>query len=679
MSDKKILTILLVVFVMVAGLLLIVFIAPLFVPEEKPEIIGPEEEPEKEDELPQEKVYPTIEIKMENIRQFSDEEEFYQYLDQAMELAEEYYRFGPMDRRIGPDIDFFDSPEIAIGMPLSPEHARSLAEAPERYSETNVQVAGIDEPDIVKTDGRNIYFGGEISYYWRRTENDKTKIVKAFPPAELAVESQIEETGNLLLKNNILVIFSDKGILGYDVSQADNPQKKWQIEFGPDTVLSAARRQEDAIYLITAYSTFYNWPPCLIEPLSINDRRLTVDCLDIYYPGRVVPVDAIYTLIKLDINSGEKEKKISFVGSRSNSIIYMSFDNIYLSYFQSVNMVDFMVGFLKEKGRDIIPANIIQSLERLSQYDISQQAKMVELEIILGGYFDSLERNEQLKIENELFNFLPDYYTENRRQMESTGIVRISLNDLKIKASGNVPGILLNQFALDEYQGKLRVATTIGERFMGMFDMGGPGLPGTESVNDVYVLDEELRQISSIKDLGLGERIYSVRFIQDKGYVVTFREIDPFYVLDLSDPNNPKMKGELKIPGYSSYLHPISQERILGIGKEGSYVKASLFDVSNPYDPQEIDKYFLNEYWSEILSNHHAFLLDSRHQIFFLPAGQGGYVFSFENDKIELVKAISQARVKRAIYIDDYFYVIALEKIIVFDQNNWEVVKELAL
>ena len=89
----------------------------------------------------------------------------------------------------------------------------------------------------------------------------------------------------------------------------------------------------------------------------------------------------------------------------------------------------------------------------------------------------------------------------------------------------------------------------------------------------------------SVVDLGQGERIYSVRFIEDKGYVVTFKQVDPFYVLDLSDPMNPEKKGELKIPGYSSYLHPITKDKILGIGEENNKVKISLFDVSDPADP----------------------------------------------------------------------------------------------
>ncbi|OYT35502.1 MAG: hypothetical protein B6U87_00240, partial [Candidatus Aenigmarchaeota archaeon ex4484_52] len=216
--------------------------------------------------------------------------------------------------------------------------------------------------------------------------------------------------------------------------------------------------------------------------------------------------------------------------------------------------------------------------------------------------------------------------------------------------------------SLDEYNNYLRTATTSGQ--------------WSNSFSDIYVLDNDLNIVGSVRDLGKTEKIYSVRFLQDNAYVVTFRKIDPFYVLDLSDPLNPELKGELKIPGYSSYLHPIEKNKILGIGKEDSKIKISLFDVSNPENPVEVDKYILNEYWSDILNTHHAFLLDKKHNIFFLPGRKGGYVFSYENDKLHLKKTISNISAKRAIYIDDCLYIIGTDKIIVLDENKWEKIQD---
>jgi uncharacterized secreted protein with C-terminal beta-propeller domain len=161
--------------------------------------------------------------------------------------------------------------------------------------------------------------------------------------------------------------------------------------------------------------------------------------------------------------------------------------------------------------------------------------------------------------------------------------------------------------------------------------------------------------------------------------VVTFKQTDPFYVLDLSNPQKPEKKGELKIPGYSSYLHPLADNIILGLGKEGQQVKLSLFDVKNPASPQEISKYTLDEYWSEILNTHHAFLQDQKHQVFFLPGGKGGYVFSYKGNQLSLTKAVSSIQAKRALYINDYLYIISEDKITVLNETTWEKSKELDL
>ena len=166
-------------------------------------------------------------------------------------------------------------------------------------------------------------------------------------------------------------------------------------------------------------------------------------------------------------------------------------------------------------------------------------------------------------------------------------------------------GTLLNQFAMSEHSDVLRVATTTG------FD--------TDSESRVTTLgrrDGRLVQRGMVAGLGLGERIYAVRFIGDVGYVVTFRQTDPLYTLDLSDPDRPRLAGELKIPGYSAYLHPIGEELLLGVGQEATDdgqlqgLQLSLFDVSDIAQPRRLQKRRLGERWSQsaVEWDHHAFL-----------------------------------------------------------------------
>ncbi|MEN3535539.1 beta-propeller domain-containing protein [Microbispora sp. ZYX-F-249] len=173
--------------------------------------------------------------------------------------------------------------------------------------------------------------------------------------------------------------------------------------------------------------------------------------------------------------------------------------------------------------------------------------------------------------------------------------------------SGSVPGRLLNQYSLSEYDGHLRVATTSGAEVFG----ASPG--GSES--GVYVLDAgTLAQTGSVTGLGRGERIHSVRFMDGLGYVVTFRQTDPLYALDLRDPAAPKVTGELKITGFSAYLHPAGEGRLIGVGQEASGegrmlgTQISLFDVADPAAPAVLSRFHQEQSGSEAEWDPHAFL-----------------------------------------------------------------------
>ena len=611
-------------------------------------------------------------VDVEDIVQFTSEEDFKAYLAEA--ATDDYFGYGAIGgaRSMAMDnIAWESTGDVMMAVP------KSAGAEPERVSGTNVQVLGIDEPDIVKTDGKNIYFSPghnwgyrDIYWYGSSRPESKIKIVNAFPPADLASISEIDGAGDLFLAEDILVVFSGQNIYGYDVSDPKDPEKKWTVKLENNNSLVEARLYNNKIYLVTKQRIDI-YHPCPIKPLTVGDVAVNISCGEIYHPVDPVPTDVTFTAMVLNSNSGKVEQKTSFVGSSGSSLVYMSEQGIYVTYSYSNSVISFFAGFLKEAAADLFPQHIIDKMEKLESYDISEAAKMTEFGIIMERYQNSLDNDERMKIENEMENRMRDYYKKHRRELERTGIVKMGLKDLTIQASGSVPGNPLNQFALDEYNNDLRIATTIGENW-NIFSSGS-----SDSANDVYVLNSDLELQGYVHDLGLGERIYSVRFLGEMGYVVTYRQIDPFYVLDLSDPKNPEVKGELKIPGYSSYLHPLAKDRILGIGKEGWKVKLSLFDVSDPSDPKEIDKYNLDESYSDVLSTHHAFLQDSKHNIFFMPGGKGGYIFSYQNDKLSLTKAISQSGVRRAVYINDYLYIISDSKISILNEKDWERINEL--
>jgi uncharacterized secreted protein with C-terminal beta-propeller domain len=178
------------------------------------------------------------------------------------------------------------------------------------------------------------------------------------------------------------------------------------------------------------------------------------------------------------------------------------------------------------------------------------------------------------------------------------------------RASGQVPGYLLNQFSLSEHGGVLRTATTDEPAWW-------TGGTGTESQSHVTVLDERdgaLRKVGQVGGLGRGERIFAVRFIGPAGYVVTFRQIDPLYVVDLERPSQPVVRGELKIRGYSAYLHPLGGGLLLGVGQDATDAGAqlgtqlSLFDVSDPSSPRRLHQAAVTGASSQAEFDHHAFL-----------------------------------------------------------------------
>ena len=225
---------------------------------------------------------------------------------------------------------------------------------------------------------------------------------------------------------------------------------------------------------------------------------------------------------------------------------------------------------------------------------------------------------------NEMRPALQEQIASPGYNQEGTIIHKFSMNNGKVRyvASGDVPGHLLNQFSLDEYEDHLRVATTV------------EGWTGSRAYlfNNVYVLDDDMQTVGRIEYIAPDERIYSSRFIGDRLYLVTFKRIDPFFVIDLSDPARPGILGMLKIPGFSDYLHPYDKNHIIGIGRETAEnqwggvstegLKLALFDVSDVNNPAMIDKVEIGVSGSdsEALRDHKAFLFDRDEE----PAGHTG-------------------------------------------------------
>jgi beta propeller domain-containing protein len=188
------------------------------------------------------------------------------------------------------------------------------------------------------------------------------------------------------------------------------------------------------------------------------------------------------------------------------------------------------------------------------------------------------------------------------------------------RASGQVSGYLLNQWSLSERDGFLRVVTTEEPGWW-----GGPETPSRSTVSVLADTGDRLAVVGELGGLGRGERVYAVRFVDDLAYVVTFRQVDPLHVIDLSNPEQPVLRGELRIPGYSAYLHPIGDDLLLGVGQDATEdgrvqgTQISVFDVSDPSNPVRLHHFRLGQGGSQAEWDHHAFLYDAAHNLAVLP------------------------------------------------------------
>ncbi|MFA5213770.1 MAG: beta-propeller domain-containing protein [Methanoregula sp.] len=290
---------------------------------------------------------------------------------------------------------------------------------------------------------------------------------------------------------------------------------------------------------------------------------------------------------------------------------------------------------------------------------------------------------------------------QNREIDQSTTVIHkigISNGAITYLAKGEVAGTLKNQFAMDEYVGNLRVATTSNVWTT----------TGQYEYNNVFVLDGAMKTIGSLTHIAEQEQIYSTRFVGDRLYMVTFKRVDPFFVIDLSSPENPKILGKLKIPGYSDYLHPYDSTHIIGVGKETGTtewggvstkgLKLAFFDVSDVEHPKQIDKVEIGDAGTDsaALSDHRAFLFDKTKNLLVLPARvvklvdttggsrgdqqriwYGAYVFGITPETGFVVRGTvehgtssgytwysSPYEVKRSLYIGDTLYTLSHKQIL---------------
>ena len=573
---------------------------------------------------------------------FSSYQELYSYLKETANVEQRYF-FGSF------------AADTAVNSAL----LESTEESKE-YSQTNTQVEGIDEGDIVKTDGEYIYIlsGDDISIVkaqgaesaevarinvakddekgqsWEYVQEfyvadgllSVIKFKNQYLPAnDLQASSDVAVNRIMPLKNVTYVSI-------YDVSDKENITLK--AELGQDGYFVSSRLKDGKLYLLSSYANGQSWKeddilsyvPCLYN--GTKTEAVAIDDISLLPKKEGVE----YTVInEIDIEKGKISSTQGILGGYAT--VYMNENNLYLAY---------------------------------DHYNVEKEEKTIE----------------GRKVEE---------YTNTTE----TDIVRISLGEMETAAFGSIDGYLLNQFALDEYEGNLRIAATVDKYVYQTSEDQVKGYSNYETIEDtnancLYVLNDDLKIIGTISDLAPDERIYSVRFDGEVGYFVTFRQVDPLFSVDLSNPAAPKIMGELKIPGFSQYLHVYGEDLLFGLGmtadektgRTGS-LKLSMFDVSNPYDVTEKHQLVLEENYSTALYNHKAILVAKEKDLIAFPVDKGYKVFGYD----EMTGFINVGEIEtdnwcgdsRGVYIDDYFYVCSDKQIYILDMNNFALAKELTI
>jgi len=615
-------------------------------------------------------------------------------------------------------------------MAESADLAMAKSGSAEEFSTTNVQVEGVDEADFVKNDGKFIYV----------ITGNKLVIVDAYPAQDAEILSEIEIKGtasNMFINDDRLVLFTSTNeetflfahfniiprpyyrpkshALLYDVSNRKEPKLIKDYELKGNYLSS--RMIGDYVYLIVQDHVYYQ--NRLIDLPTIRESSKIILKPDIFYFDNPETNYNFNTVMSFNIKTGEEPKAKTFMMGYGNTI-YMSRDNLYIAYQKNPPYRYYYDQYEEIFYKVVVPLlpssvkgkiNDIKNNDELSSYE-----KWEQISSIIEDMYNEMDEKEKEVFIDKVNEEVTAYKIKQEIEHRKTVIHRIKIEDgnIKYEAKGQVPGYLLNQFSMDEHDDYFRVATTMQAWARGQSIL----------YNNVYILDREMNVVGKLEDIAPDEAIYSTRFMGDKLYMVTFKRIDPFFVIDLSNPKKPKILGKLKLPGFSDYLHPYDENHIIGVGKETGEsdwggvetkgVKIALFDVSDVENPKLIDKYEIGARGSDsqALNDHKAFLFDRNKNLLAIPVRevksdriydekygyykwdvwQGAYVFtvteegfilkgkiSHEEDKESTTWYSSPSAVRRSLYIDNIIYTISLKKIMMNDLDSLEEINELTL
>ena len=513
----------------------------------------------------------------EGLSAFQSDSALQQFISANAKSAQEYDRWGigfggPLVMNVNGVkgvFPTFGAASTMTALATLSSAAGSAASAPS-FTGTNVQVQGVDEPDRVKTDGTHLFVSTQ----------DSVAIINAYPPNSTTVLARLsfpnsQLQGLELVQDRLMVIGQKNGanqsveLVLYDISEMSSPKMVANVTIPGSYV--AARMADGFVYAVIQQPSYvFNGQgnATAVLPMALrNGVEAQIPASSVYYAGNVAQISYYTVVPSISMATGDETMKTILTGP--SATVYVSTSNIYVAYTNYPDLYS-THGILG----DAYSGGVV------SMSDVQQAQNCTVL-----------------------------------RASYSSGAVNVA-------AAGVVPGSVLNQFSLDEYDGYFRVATS---RFA-VVD-GSP----TRS-DDVYVLDMSMNQVSALKNIAPGENLYAVRFVGNMGYVVTFEQIDPLFVISFKDINNPTILSALKVSGYSDYLHPLPGGYLIGVGKDAvpssmanvayyTSLKLSLFKVFDNGTSTQVQKLDIGDRGTDspVLTNHLAFTYDSTRNITVIP------------------------------------------------------------
>ncbi len=511
-----------------------------------------------------------------------------------------------------------------------------------RHSDTNVQVEGVDEADSIKTDGSYFYV----------IASDSVSILDAYPAGNLSNVSKVNmhEALGLDLHYSVWIngiyVQQQKLIV---VASVSGPYQNYDYNNSAPLTSMVWRMPEEKTE-VAIFSLAEVEHPVLVKTFGISGSpitsRMTGDCV------YVLTQQCIWDRVDL---ISPKVIENDTIGAMEASDIHYDPSSSDISSFINIMAVDVKT----------LASNYTSVLAGYSStVYMSHSALFLTFQKMTGGGPIFLNGNVAVSDSSQF------QYT--------TSIYRIDIDGLSMvpAARGEVPGWLLNQFSMDEKDGYLRVATTSG---------------WGDSSNDVFVLDSDLNITGRLEGLALNERIYASRFIGDMLYLVTFRQVDPLFVINLTDPANPRLVGELKVPGFSAYLHPVDADHLIGVGMIDGSVKVSLFDISDPEHPREASNVTVPGWsYTQALYDYKAVLYDPEQRLLVLPITSydnrtwnitsAAYLFKVNGTQVEMAGILTVPQneyLMRALYVGEFMYTITETTVRAYLTSSMELVNKL--